>query len=186
MISAHENAPGEWTVDTDLDPETVTAVGLEIFKAWVDFAMGKSDLGGKRIMHPTGRYASAIQFKKTGIARVAIIVNETTAPEAGILETGHKAIDLKQIAALQGRSLPMHRGQKGSYGSAGYGPPALGGGKRGAKMWAKSRAQGFTGFARVPTHITAENADSWIIPPMAAYSPSGFLVDMLRSRVEGM
>jgi len=184
MMRVSIPSPGVYDVMTDLDPQSVSEVGKEIFKAWVDFAMGKTDLGGKRLMHPTGRYASAIQFKKLGVAKVAIIVDSNLAPEANILEEGHKAIDLKQLLTA-GRSYPMHRGAAGAYGSAGYGAPSLGSGKRGAKMWAAARGQGFSGYARVPTKITAENADSWIIPAMPAYRPAAHLIDLLRQKVDG-
>lgn len=164
-----------YDIMTDLDPQTLSAVGLAIAQRWISFAMGSSDLCGKTLAHPTGRYASAIQFRQTGVARVAIIANEKQAPEAGVLETGHKPIDLKEYFP-EGVVIPMHRGAQGQYGSAGYGAPILDNSKgaRRKNVWAKPRAQGATGFARM-------SQTGWIIPAMPAYSPAAHLVDLFRA-----
>lgn len=164
-----------WDIMTDLDPQTLSAVGVAIAQRWISFAMGSSDLGGKTLAHPTGRYASSIQFRQTGVARVAIVANEKRAPEAAVLETGHKPIDLKQYFP-EGVTIPMHRGVPGQYGSAGYGAPILDNTAAGRRknVWAKPRAQGATGFARMGT-------TGWIIPAMPAYSPAAHLVDLMRA-----
>lgn len=172
-------------VQTDLDPAMLSAVGLNLFKKWVDFAMGRTPLNGRSIMHPTGRYASHIRFARTGVASVAIWVPVTKDnPEGGILESGHKRVDLKEYFA-RGTVFRMHRGDQGDYGSAGYGnahnayslarSPAgnKGAMTRGKKLWASARSHGQSGFARV-------GLTGWIIPPMAAYSPAGTLVDLLQ------
>lgn len=185
MIQTRQIAPGEWDVVTDLDPDTVSILATEVFSMWMEFALGNMALGGKILMHPTGKYAASLQYKKTGVARVSIAANESIAPEAAFLEFGHGAIDLKKIL-VPGRSYPMHRGEPGHYGSAGYGAPTRPTGRRNPKMWAVSRSRGFSGYARVPTKITAENADSWIIPPMAAYRATSFLTELLRKRVENL
>ena len=182
-FSARQISAGEWDVVTDLDPTTVSMLATEIFRMWVEFALGKQELGGKVLMYPTGKYAASLQYKKTGVARVAIIADESIAPEAAFLEFGHGAIDLKKHL-VPGRSYPMHRGEPGHYGSAGYGAPTRPTGRKNPKMWATVRRRGFSGFARVPTQITAENADSWIIPPMPAYRATAALVELLRQRVE--
>lgn len=176
-----------WDIQTDLNPAMLTIVGLSMFKKWVEFAMGKTSLGGKMLMHPTGRYASHIRFAQTGVASVAIMAMEGPGvPEASILETGHKRIDLKQYFS-KGRVIPMHRGAEGDYGSVGYGPAHnafnidrsasanKGQMTRGAKIWAKARAQGASGYARI-----GDDPDSWIIPPMAPYSPAAQLVALLQ------
>ena len=103
-----EIGKGVYAVHTDLPPETITAVGLEIAKLWAEYALGADTPGLKRIEHPTGRYASAIQFRKEGVATVSIVADENVAPEAAILETGHKPVDLK-TKLQHGRRYPMHR-----------------------------------------------------------------------------
>ena len=97
------------------------------------------------------------------------------------LEEGHVEVDLKK-KLVAGRAYPMHRGEPGAYGSQGYGSPILSRSKgdRRRNIWAEPRAKGASGIARVPTEITAENARSWIIPPMPAYSPAKNLVDLLK------
>lgn len=170
-----------YDVMTDMDPQTVTAVSREIYRRWVDFALGRSKLGINTLMHPTGRYASSIQFKRWSATKISVFTDDNLAPEAEILEHGHGPIDLKK--KLQpGKAYPMHRGREGQFGSAGYGKPVLNRTVAGRmkNIWARPRARGFTGFARVPTKITAANATSWIIPRMPAYAPAQYLVDLIR------
>lgn len=140
-----------YTIMTDLDPQTLSRVGLAILDKWVEFALGKTMLGPFKLNHPTGKYASSIKARQFGMNRVVITQNEKMAPEGIFLEEGHVAVDLKKKFEA-GRRYPMHR---------------------------KNRQ--FTGFSTaVPSEITAENADSWIIPEMKAYSPAAHLVDLFR------
>lgn len=170
-----------WIIYTDLDPQTLSAVSYTIFQRWVAFAMGKEQIQGFQLKHPTGRYASSISRRTYSPYRIAIMSDEKMAPEGVFLEEGHGEIDLKD-KLQRGRTYPMHRGQKGSFGSAGYGSPILSRSKgdRRKNIWAEPRSQGFSGFAKVPETITAENANSWIIPPMPAYSPAAHLVDLFK------
>lgn len=165
-------------VMTDLEPEYLSEAAIAVFQMWVEFALGQTELNGHKIENPTGRYASSISMRAYGERRIAIISNSKIAPEADILETGHPAIDLKK-RLTPGRVYPMHRGSGfthvGGGGRAGY---------RGTrKMWAKARSAGAAGFATVPTHITPENADSWIIPEMPAYSPARLLATLAREHL---
>jgi hypothetical protein len=166
-----------WDIITDMDPETITAVGLKIAEKWIRFALGAETLGGKMLMHPTGRYASSIRFQQTGQARVAIIADEKKAPEGAILEEGHGAIDLKQT--MFGKTIPLFRGTPGQYGSAGYGAPILDTTPMGRRknVWAQPRAQGYTGMRTV-------GRSGWVIPPMPAYSPAAHMVDLLKLELE--
>lgn len=166
--------PGKvYTVFTDLAPDELTEVAFELMKKWVAFALGQDEIGGMRIQSPTGRYASSIRLEGRGINEVAIVADEDIAPEALYLEEGHTQVDLKQKLTA-GRVYPMHRGT----GSSG---PILNStfGGRANNVWAVPRAAGFNGFARVPTQITPENAGSWIIPAMPAWSPAKHLADLL-------
>lgn len=170
----------DYTIYTNLDPQMLTEVGLEIYKRWVAFAMGEESINGKSLDHPTGKYAASIHFRQVSKSRVAIFSESPkTVPEADILETGHGAVDLKKKLQA-GRVYPMHRGQKGAYGSAGYGPPVPLPGRK--SLWAEARSMGRSGAARVPTKITPENANSWIIPVMPAYSPAKHLADLYRAQ----
>lgn len=169
-----------YDIHTDMDPDMLNEVGLHIFQEWIAFALGKKELGGHMLMHPSGKYASSIQFRRYGKSRIAIYTDDAFAPEAQWIEEGHRRVDLKEDPKLRGRTLVMHRGGKGDYGSAGYGDPVMSSSRR-KSIWANVREQGFSGFATVPSHTTPENANSWIIPRMEAYAPARILADMVRA-----
>ena len=187
-----------YVIKTDLPPDEVNRIGLEIFKLWVDFALGRGSVGGKRLMHPTGKYASAIQFRQEGVASVAIVADESVAPEVGILETGHGRVDLK-TKLQRGKAYPMHghRVSGGPTRRVGAASPialrhvatAGGSGMRSVRaqavqprMWAEVRAGTSSGFASIGPNSPP---DSWIIPPMAAYSPAGNLARIAAQMVRG-
>lgn len=159
-----------YDVFTDLNPDQLNTVGMEVFKMWMDFALGRVPLQGRYLMHPTGKYAASLQYRRWGKSRVTIMTNDKLAPEARILELGHKPYDMKKNPRLMGRTFPMHRGLNVT------GPVSA---KRSKRIWARARSSQFNGFATVPTHITPENADSWIIPAMPAYSPAKILSELL-------
>ena len=160
----------EYYVFTDLSPDELTDVAMEIYKKWIAFSLGLDDVAGYKVMNPTGRMASSIRVEGRSINHIAIVAD---APEAEILEEGHEAIDLKQ-KLIAGRAYPMHRGT----GVPVFNPTFAG---RAANVWAAPKAEGFNGVARIPTEITPENAGSWIIPAMAAWSPARHLADMARN-----
>lgn len=152
---------------TDMAPQDINRITLEIFKRWVDFAMGNLSLGGHRIVHPTGRYARAIQVQWEGGIAVGVIADASIAPEVAMIEHGHAAVDLKQ-RLTHGRAYPMHRtGQM----------PRVGGGPNGirSRVWSQLRTRTMTGYASIGPNSPP---DSWIIPPMPAYSPSAVLAAM--------
>ena len=163
----------EYEVITDLPPAMLNTVGLEVFRLWTEFALGGTPLNRFRIHHPTGRYASSLSMRSIGPAAVAIMADERIAPEAGILEVGHDEIDLKQFQNLRGQVFPIHRG------AAQIAPIAQRPGQKARSVWAQVRSSGFNGFARMPSKITPENADSWVIPEMPAYAPAGVLAALL-------
>lgn len=151
--------------------QELSDVGVAIAARWVLFALGKAPLGGHVVAFPTGRYAASIRVEKRSPTHVAVISDEEFAPEARILEEGHRRIDLKRYASLAGRTLPMHRGA---------GPPVIAGAGSSASVFATARRGGFSGYARVPSRVTSENADSWIIPAMRAWSPAMHLAELAR------
>jgi hypothetical protein len=165
-------------VYTDLMPEALTAIGIEIYRLWIAFALGGFRLGGNIVMHPTGRYASSISFRRFGRSHIAIIADPQIAPEAAILERGHAPIDMK-TKLRQGQAYPMHRGEPGHYGSAGYGRAILAIGPRARasgrqrNIWAAPRSAGFSGFATV-------GKTGWVIPAMRAFAPAQHLADLAR------
>ncbi len=142
----------------------VSQIAVEIFVRWVDFALGNTALGNKRLVYPSGRYAASIQYRQEGAATIAI---SATAPEADIIEYGHRAVDLKTKLTM-GKTYKMHR-------PTGYTPGTrlrrIGASPASMKpqMWAELHASEASGFARLGPNSPP---GSWIIPPMMAYSPA--------------
>lgn len=163
-----------YDIFTDLDPDALNAVGLDIFRRWTEFALGGASLGGKMLMNPTGRYASSISYRKYGVARVAIIADEKIAPEASILETGHGPIDMLQ-AYTPGRVYKMGRSD---------GAVAHVGMRQGPKVWAQLRHAANSGTARMPMTRrpgkmnTSGTGPEWTIPEMPAYAPAKILAEL--------
>ncbi len=153
-----------YVVKTNLPPEQLTQLAVEVFARWVEFALGQSSLNNKRLIYPSGRYAASIEYRQQGEASVAIVASD---PIAVILEGGHGPIDLK-TKLQHGRAYPMRRptGQVPgiSLRRIGAGPPSLK-----PHMWAQLRQREASGFASIGPNSPA---DSWVIPAMPAYSPA--------------
>jgi len=160
---------------TNMAPEDINRITLEIYQKWLDFALGKGVLNGRMIVNPTGRYARSIQVKwEDGIA-VGVIADVGIAKEAAYIEWGHAAVDLK-TKLTHGRAYPMHRTTAL--------PPRIGGGPNGirSRVWSQIRTRAFTGFASIGPN---SRPDSWIIPAMPAYSPTATLAAMLAAEIKG-
>lgn len=170
-----------YVVKTDLDPTQLNRVGLHIFALWLDFALGNSVLNGRRIVYPTGKYAASLSFRQVGESAVAVVADEDIAPEAAVLESGHGPVDLKTRLA-HGRAYPMHRPVGGNQAATGVrrvgsGPPGLR-----PSVWAEVRGREASGFASIGPNSPP---DSWIIPPMTAYSPAATLARMASTIARG-
>jgi len=148
---AHE--PLVYDVYTNADPAELSDIQLHIFRMWAVWATGGMALGGKILRNPTGKYASSIRMESHGLSHVGILADENIAPEAGILESGHPAFDLKDHLQF-GRTYPIHYG--GGHAA------------RGVFGAANSRGQFLTGFARIGPNT---RPDAFIIPAMSAYQP---------------
>jgi len=116
-----------YVVRTDLGPDDLHDLAMTIFKTWLEFALGEGALGGKTLKHPTGAYANAISVTQDPDGSYMILADDSL-PEAGILEFGHAAFDLK-TKFQAGRSYPMHRAGAfngyASVGSTGWILPAM-------------------------------------------------------------
>lgn len=168
-----------YVVRTDLPPEMVTELGVEIFVMWVNFALGIEALGGRKLVHPSGKYASSIQFKQTGESEVAIVAGATddeAATVADVIEQGHGPVDLK--ARLGAGVYPMHR-LRGHKLPSGLRRSATGRASLNPTMRAEMRAANFEGFASIGPN---SDPNSWIIPAMQAYSPA-FLLAQIAQRM---
>jgi hypothetical protein len=173
-----------YVIRTNLPPEAVNEIGLIIFAHWLDFAMGHTVLNGRRLMYPSGKYAASLSYRREGESTVAIVADEGQAPEAGILEQGHGPIDLK-TRLQRGRAYPMHRfSMGGMFGLESTGLRRVGSGPPSMKpsMWAEIRMREASGFASIGPNSPA---DSWIIPPMPAYSPALILAAQAKQMAGG-
>lgn len=194
-----------YEVYTDLDPEALTDVAAMVYRAWLAFALGQGEIGGQVLKHPSGRYAASMSWKKTGEAAVAIIADETIAPEAGWIEEGKTSADMKAAMLGKGntrtskagyryRVIPMRRDATTPSADilgdivttkAGETLPV-----RAARMWARPRWRSNPSSRRtVPPGIVPSpfvtmtdkpGSSPWVVPAMPAYSPAAILADIIR------
>lgn len=190
-------------ISTDAVPEYLNAVSVEIFRLWREFALGSRHLGGRKLLYPTGRYASSISMVRRGsrvttvrqgrefhtrmITSIAIVANEQAAPEAAILETGHKGIDMLQHLAPD-TYYPMHRSgpvpASVRQGAASF-PRDPSQRRRVRQIWSQIRETRATGRAKTPLDPsmrgpmnTSHTGPAWYIPPMPMYEPAHILAEL--------
>jgi hypothetical protein len=181
-----------YSVMTDLDPNALTEVVMETYRRWLSFALGQSEIGGNVLAHPSGRYAASISWKRTGQSEIAIIADESKAPEGDWIERGRSAFSIKAAMLGKGNTKISKQGYRYRFiplrafptkptfdmnriisNSRGERLPV-----RSAKLWAKARTD--VGSNRGATMSDKPGSRTWIIPPMPAYSPAKILADMLR------
>jgi hypothetical protein len=186
-----------YDVYTDLDPDALTEVAMETYRRWLSFALGQDEIGGKILSHPSGRYAASISWKKVGAAQIAIISDETVAPEAKWIEEGKAQADMKAAMLGKGntrisssghryRTIPIRRNAvppKFDVGeivtsNAGERLPV-----RTSRMWSKPR------WRVNPDHFAtmsdAPGSSPWVVPAMPAYSPAAILAALIRQETGG-
>lgn len=183
-----------YDVYTNLDPLQLSEAASETFKLWIQFALGKQEIGGKKIKYPSGRYASALSWKKTGVAQVSIIADEDAIPEVGAIEYGRPEIDLKSKMLFNGRAhiskegylyrvLPLRPDNPGTNPilSPGMVLDTLSGGrlrKNVARMWAKPRPY-VDSRSRYRTMTNKPGSSPWRIPEFHPYAPGAILAELL-------
>ena len=185
-----------YTIHTDLDPEQLTNVAVEVYRHWLQFALGRVSIGSHYLKHPTGKYASALSWKKTGEYQVTIMADSSIAKEVESIETGAPAYDLK--SAMLGRKSKIaadgHRYRVVKMPSyldkdPGAGVMLNAGSlediikttsmgqsvkKSFAKIWGKRAAR-----TKFRTMSDKPGAASWVIPARPAYAPAKILSDLL-------
>lgn len=187
-----------YDIYTDLDPDQLGNVAAETYYRWLEFSLGATDIGGKTLKHPSGRYAAALSWRATGRSVVSIIADESVANEVGIIENGSPAIDLKAKMLGGGKA---KRGKDGYLYRTLYLRPdqwrdkpvlgldsivsAFGGEQLRAKLnrlWAQPRPHGDP-KSRGPFTMTNKPGSSpWRIPAMPAYAPAAILAQELQSK----
>jgi len=80
-----------YTITTNLPAFLITPIVTETFIRWMRFGMGQSSLGGRRLKHPSGRYAASL---KTEQASDNFFTIYSDSPYADVLETGRKPYNL--------------------------------------------------------------------------------------------
>jgi hypothetical protein len=184
-----------YTVYTDLSPDALTEVAVETYRQWLAFALGKEAVGGRTLKHPEGRYAASLSWKRTGVASVAIIADESVAPEVGWIEEGHGPIDLKAAmlgkgnthtskAGYQYRAIPIRE----VYGAPTAAPKLVGNPSKGQSLhgkqkgvWAKPRPY-VDPNNHVVTMSDAPGSSAWRIPAMLPYSPASYLASLIAQK----
>lgn len=200
-----------YEVHTNLDPLELSELAAETFMVWLQFAMGQESLDGKKLKHANGRYAASIRWRRTGVAKVAIIADENVAPEAGAIEYGRPAIDMKEHQLYGGKArlskdgylyrvlllrpdqwqplLPKFN-QNMVIDTMGSGRvrPGL------ARMWAKPRPWVHTGrsygdgnaarfrtMSNKPKRAANHPGPAWTMPEFHPYAPGKILRDIIES-----
>ena len=185
-----------YEVHTSLDPKDLTELAFQTYLKWVAFALGVEEVNGKRLDHPTGKYAESISMEKRGNNTIAII---STGKMADIIEGGAPAFSLKDKmlakdakTAKDGskyRYIPggMMDGQGGRFGMGqntltrsegrSYLKMMTGKGKGPSipHLYAKAQEKG-----NVMTMSSKAGASAWNIPAFPAYSPAKHYADLAR------
>lgn len=186
-----------YEIHTDLSPLQLSELASETFQVWLRFALGQQELAGKKLKHTSGRYASAISWRRTGTARVAILADEDAIPEVGAIEYGRPRTDLKAAMLGGGRTrvsregyyyrvLPLRPDQWRSAPVLNDGMMinTLAGGRLRrsvARMWATPRPY-VDKNSRFRTMTNRPGSSAWIIPEFHPYAPAKFLADLLQER----
>lgn len=184
-----------YDIYTNLNPQQLSELASATFKLWLQFALGKLEIGGKKLLHPSGRYASAISWRKTGAARVSILADEDAIPEVGAIEYGHPEVDLKAKMLYGGKAhvskdgflyrvIPLRPDQWRNTPNltpssihdtmtGGHVRPGV------ARMWAKPRPW-VDGKSRYRTMTNKPGSAKWMIPEFHPYAPAAILAELLK------
>ena len=186
-----------YEIYTDCDPDTLTEIAMETYRRWLEFALGKDEIGGRILAHPSGRYAASMTWSRQGEAMVAITADEKIAPEAKWIEDGTAGANMKTIMLGGGKTkvskdghryrvIPIRRTPQ----TPSFDMGSLVGNKQGerlplktSRLWA--RPAWHTNASKFVTMSDKPGSAPWIIPPMAAYSPAAILAGMIREQYDG-
>lgn len=174
-----------YIVETDLPPNLLGELAVETYKMWVEFAIGKTELGGKLLRHPTGNYAAHIHQKKTGPNTIEVWADEgDDSPESAAIEYGHSAVALKQYMLTGPNAKNVHTSKDGyKYRTV----PIKG--TIGAKLSEDSNFSQISGATRKIQKDDAKyftmsdkpGSSPWIIPEMAPYAPAALLAQLIKA-----
>ena len=184
-----------YDVYTTLDPEQANEVAMHTFHRWLEFALGRSSLEGKTLKNPSGRYAASLRVENNKQEHyIGIWADADEAPEANWIEYGKQGpTDLKKTM-LSAFNSGVHYAKDGSvYRTI---PIKI-------EEWHGAMADSANSFHQIGSafganisNFSAKDSDpdvkfrtmsskkpgSWIIPPMAAYSPALILSQDLQEK----
>lgn len=189
-----------YEVHTDLDPKDLSELAFSTYLKWVAFALGVSEVNGKRLKHPSGKYAEGIKMEKRGNNTIAIV---STGKVADIIEGGAPSFSLKDKMLAKGaktakdgskyRYIPggMMDGQGGRFGigentltrseGRSYLNAITGGGNmpQVSHLYAKVHEKG-----NVLTMSSKSGSAAWMIPAFPAYSPAKHYAHLARQEAQ--
>jgi hypothetical protein len=102
-------------VVTSMDPEFVSDVLLEVYRKWIEFALGSGELGGKMYKYrskynpgpaPSGAMAAALRAetdKNGNVVALYIDKDSMGSADADLLMSGHRGFSLKDKMLKGGR-----------------------------------------------------------------------------------
>ena len=179
-------------VYSDLPQEMLNEVMVETYRKWVMFALGKKTLNGRKLKHPSGRYAESIRVENQPGNVVAVF---SDSPIADVIEKGHKTFNLRDKMLQSGKAKTTKDGSRyryipiASYGKNSFTEPQgtayltrlLGAGVDGKgikQLWGKMYKK--EGPIRVMS--SKQGPSAWQIPAMVAYSPAQIFADLLQKK----
>lgn len=198
-----------YTIHTNLDPAQLTTVAVEVYKHWLEFALGRASVGldtvkngaggsvGRILKHPSGKYASSISWKRTGQYQVTIMADTDIAKEGEWIEHGAKGFNLKEIMLAQKSKVgkdgyryrtvmlpPDLDNDPGAGAMMNAGPieSFVTGSKNGQhvkKSFAKMWAKPIK-RTRFKTMTDKPGSSPWIIPARPAYAPAKIFSELLQ------
>ena len=187
-----------YEVHADLDKDQLTHLAVDTFRMWLEFAMGKGAVGGRKLHRVSGRYASSLRVEDHG-SYIDILADSEIAPEAAIIENGRTTVSNFKDIMLGKKSKIAKDGSryriipiKNEETNVSMNIPSddlmsRSGDGLGVKipsMWAQSAAHEFSSsnVHFVTMSDKGKTASNWRLPAMPAYSPAKHLSD-LASRV---
>ena len=178
-------------VKTALSPEEIGEAAMETYRMWVEFAVGRRALGGpggRLLRHPTGDYASAIQWK-VGMRTAEIWTEEGPKehPSVRPIEYGRPETELKPYMLGGGKNtrmdseghlyriIPLKNDESTEQLVPGMSGSAM-------KMLSVETKERRFGNVRFRTMSDRPGSAPWIIPAMKPYAPAEILARMLEQQ----
>src|SRR5579863_2962603 len=93
-------------VRTNIDPEFISDNLLEVYKKWVEFAMGIGKLGGRMLKYPSGKLAGALKAetdREGNIVALYVDAESAGSLSSDLLMSGHKGFSIKQKMLQAGK-----------------------------------------------------------------------------------